>query len=394
MRTTVLASLIGLALPLTSGAQVPSTPWAPWLGCWVAEQASAQGEVTCVLPATESPSTADIVTFAEGAEIRRTSIVADGVARPVSAEGCSGWESARFSDDGHRVYLAGEVTCGDQAPQRTAGLFALSPGGDWIDVLGIRVGTQQRLRSRRSLLTERPGVPPEVTALIATRGQFAGGARIAASVPLSVERVIDVTRGVDAQVTELWMMEANRDAEFPLKVTDRELRALAAADVPDGVIDLTVAFGYPQAFQVGITAQGRSDVQAVAHEPAGGGGAGGVYGGGYAPFGFYGPWGPPPQCWSLSWSVVSAMDRMECAPYGYFGAAFLPSAWFLPTYGYGGGYYYPYGGRIRVVVRPAEPAPGTGTTGRGRVVRGGGYTQSGAWSRSGRADRTAEPRTA
>jgi hypothetical protein len=400
MRNTVLALAAAFALPLGAGAQGVATPWAPWLGCWVSEQPSSAPEVTCVLPAEESAFGATIVSFVDGAETRRVAVIADGVARPVEAEGCSGWESARFSDDGDRVYLTGEVSCEENRPQqRTSGVYSISSAGAWVDVVSIKVGTQQRLRNRRLVLTERPGVPVEITSAIAARSQLAGGARIAASVPLTVERVIDASRALDPQVTELWMIETQRDAEFAPKVTAKELRALAAAGVPASIIDLTVAFGYPNAFVVGITAQGQSDVQATQTVVGGGGGPLYDVGPGYAQRGFYGPWGPPPECAYLSWGMMTAQERMACTPYGYgspmfygaFGSMFGPNAWYMPGWGFSNGFYNPWGRPIRVVVRPLEPVPGGGggQPSRGRVVRGGGYTQSGGTP----TGQTAQPRS-
>jgi hypothetical protein len=211
--------------------------------------------------------------------------------------------------------------------------------------------------------------------------------------------VIDASRALDPQVTELWMIETHRDAEFAPHVTVRELEALAAADVPAGVIDLTVALGYPSAFEIGLTAQGQSEVQ-VAQQVAGGGGPLYDVGPEYAQRGFYGPWGPPPQCAYVSWGLMTARERMDCTPYGYgspmfygaFGSLFGPNAWYMPGWGFSNGYYNPWGRPIRVVVRPLEPPPGGGTGGqpsRGRVVRGRGYTQSGGGTTFGQ---TAQPR--
>src|SRR5690606_14287548 len=122
---------------------------------------------------------ATIVSFIDREETRRVSVIADGVSRPVESDGCSGWEAARFSDDGDRVYLTGEVSCGEDTPvQRTSGVYSLTSVGAWLDVVGIKVGTQQRLRNRRLLITERPGVPEEIMSAIAARSQLAGGARI------------------------------------------------------------------------------------------------------------------------------------------------------------------------------------------------------------------------
>lgn len=401
MRKTLIAFAAAVAIPLSADAQSGSGPWAPWLGCWVPEQRSTITEVTCVLPAEESAFGATIISFVDREETRRVSVIADGIPRPVESAGCSGWESARFSEDGDRVYLTGEVSCGQDTPvQRTSGVYSLTSVGAWLDVVGIKVGTQQRLRNRRLLITERPGVPEEITAAIATRSQVAGGARIAASVPLSVERVIDASRALDPQVTELWMIESHRDAEFALDVTAKELKALAAAGVPASTIDLTVAFGYPNAFAIAMTAQGQSEVQATQSIVAGGGDGPLFDTGPSYQRGFYGPWGPPPQCLYLSWGMMTAMERMECTPYGYGssmfwgGSMFGPTAWFMPGWGFSSGFYNPWanpwGRPIRVVVRPLEPGQGGGGSqpGRGRVVRGGGYTQSG---RDG-TGQTARPR--
>src|SRR5690606_2264829 len=80
----------------------------------------------------------------------RSTMTADGVARPVTGEGCAGTETARFSDDGARVYVSGEITCGDGPAQRTSGVLSISETGEWVDVHGVIVGEQHSLRVRRS----------------------------------------------------------------------------------------------------------------------------------------------------------------------------------------------------------------------------------------------------
>src|SRR5690606_14582793 len=123
----IAALLAGVAS--ASAAQAPTTSttasagWSAWLGCWTPAGAAVDGQpalTTCVVPG-DAPLSVEIVSLAGDSIAMRSTMTADGVARPVTGEGCAGTETARFSDDGARVYVSGEITCGAGPAQRTSG---------------------------------------------------------------------------------------------------------------------------------------------------------------------------------------------------------------------------------------------------------------------------------
>lgn len=373
MNRARLLRLLTLALFLPVGsaaAQSSASRWAAWLGCWEpASEAGISRSATCVLPGT-SAEAVELVMLSGDSVAQRSTIVADGALRTIDADGCTGTESARFSTDGARVLLTGEVRCNDGPVQRTSGVIAISESGQWLDVHGIRVGEQRSLRVRRSrAMTDLGGVPADVRATLAARARGDVAARVGAAVPLSLATVTETSAAVDERVVEAWLLESARDGAGMKPVDANGLAKLAAAGVPGRVIDVVVALGYPKKFQVALTADGAGQVSAV--EGAAGGST--IANGRMM----------HPDVFAYSY-----YDMQRCRSYACY-LYYSDSPYF---YGYGlagwnnynGWGMYPgwgYGGPITVIVRPT-PNPGGGgggsPSGGGRVVKGRGYTPSGS----------------
>ncbi len=386
MRTSIRLLLLGAFAPLAAlEAQTPESPWTPWFGCW-APAAGSPGPTTCIVPG-QAAASADLLTVVDRAVTQRTTVVADGTGRPVTIPECTGWEAARFSLDGDRVYLSSEVSCGGAPRSTTSGVFSISRSGDWLDVHGVRVADQRNVRVRRaSALEDLSLMPEEVRAALAPVTRVAGTSRIGASVPLSFDRVVDVAQSVDERVAEAWLVESSVDADTRLQVTAAGLVALEEAKVPSRVIDVVVALGYPQAFQIAMGPGGVGEVrEAPAEQRIGSRPVGGTGGGAYfdPAFGYYGSRSWAGACampfngyWGLSWYQA---QRIACSGFdNMYGSAWYGGAWW--------GYQRP----IVVVVRPQPPTNGTGGTPqpRGRVVNGGGYTQQTGTT----SDNPAQPR--
>ncbi len=320
----------GLWVPGLGAQQEGDPRWLPWAGCWSPAEGEA-GPAVCVLPGSESVS---IVTLAEGEAVARRVLVADGVPRPVEQEGCSGEETARFSADGRRVFISGELHCQGGGGRSTAGILALLPGEEWLEVNVVEVEgetvswVQRRRPAPRSLALE-AGLPEPVPGLdTAVRT----GRLRAAALP-SVDDVVEASGAVPPEAVEAWLAERGE----PLDLDAAGLVRMADAGVPERTIDVAVAVSNPQRFAVdrsrGVMEErwgGRPPIRAHAWIPLD------PWVGGYRSYG----WG-----------------------YGY-STAFLPWG-YGPAWGYG--YGYGYRPPVIIVDRNGPPAP------RGRVVRGRGY---------------------
>lgn len=381
---TRLGVLLAALVPAALGAQgtqatEPTTAsWVAWVGCWApAVEAGTQPRslTTCVLPG-DAPQAVEIVTVAGDSVAMRSTLTADGVARPVTGEGCTGTESARFSEDGARVYVAGEVTCGDGPTQRTSGVLSISETGEWIDVHGVLVGEQQNLRVRRS----RPAPVPAVLgaserAELARLARATAGARLAASLSTSPARVIDAAAALDPRVTEAWVIESSRDAARIEPVDRKAVLALADAKVPARVIDVMVALSYPKHFQVVLADDGRSALDEVEQ---GGSVASGAHARALYPDVFgYSLYGPG-SC--ITYSCFAFYRDWNYYNYyrGLAGWDFYGGYGMYPGWGYGAG---------PIIIVPGGGSGGGSADRGGRVVKGQGYRRNGT---SG--GETAEPR--
>jgi hypothetical protein len=231
---------------------------------------------------------------------------------------------------------------------------------EWMDVQSVAVGEQKavrvlRYREARPLAL----IPTEITVALGDRSFAISTARIAASAPVTLNDVVDVSRNLDASGAEVWLLEQ----KLAFKADAKRLSQLAAANVPGGVIDVVVALSYPDRFAIDATQRQIAvlpDVPRVSDYPTDR-----SLGGYYDPF----------------------MD-----PYRYGrGRYYSPYGYSQYGYGYGSGYgggygWYP-GSRPVIIVVKDPSVPDETDTRRGRAVNGRGYTRT-----RGPADTPPEPR--
>jgi hypothetical protein len=364
-----------LALAPSAYAQVPDARWQPWLGCWsaVTSRASdARGSMVCLVPA-EKGSGVELAVIADGAVAHRERFDASVTRAPKDFDSCPGWETVTFSRDGRQVMFQSEFTCGAMSVQGS-GVYAISGDGEWIDVSGSVVGGQSTVRAVRYRPAGRTlrrlaagaasdSMPFEVVAE-RSASRFA---RIDAGRPVNTDDVVAVAKRVAPSVVEAWLHELQQGFE----VNGQELVRLADAGLASRTIDLMVALSYPERFKVQRSTQ-----------PSGG---------------------------AVAIEQVRVTDdqrlrRSQYCGYGYspmypsyyddrcsFGYMITSGSWYDPfgysRYGYGGysgyGYGYGYGGYYGgyywgarpIVILPANPDDNA--QGRGRAVKGGGYTRGG-----------------
>jgi len=347
------AMLLASAAPLLAQGDQPDPRWQAWLGCWqpanvmAVDPGKTLSRRVCVVPAPGT-SAVDVVTVADTLVISRERVVATGEPIPATRERCRGWETARWSPDGRRVYLSSGYACAGDVQRRSSGLMAISPRGEWLDVQAVTVGSRTGVRTLRYRAAD-PSVPlpREIAAALEGVDAEAGQARVAAAAALTTADVVEVSGQVDAQVVWAWLAERGEG----FAVNARALTEMADAGVPADVIDVVVALSYPRVFAINPATQ-QGELRPGAAEggaaPSGYGYAPGAWGSRFSPYG----WDP---YWGYGWGGYYSPFG-----YGYYGA-------------YGGYGYGSYGGGVIItVVGGGEIQPAS----RGRVVNGRGYTQS------------------
>jgi uncharacterized membrane protein YgcG len=328
------------------GAQQGTDPrWLPWLGCWEAER-GAGAAMLCVVPSNDDPGV-ELVSVERGQVSARELVRADGQARDAGREGCTGTESARFSEDGHRIYLEADHVCQGNVRQRTTGMLAMLSATEWIDVRASAVGEDVATGvSRYRLAPIDVADAAGLGNIAADRAMAVRAARVAAAARIGVADIIDASRNVDSHAVGAWIAERRE----PLRVEAAQLIQMADGGVTPDVIDVVVAVSYPRYFTLGEGAQvAEVDDLRQLSVPVGFGGTARV-GRFFDPF----------------YGIYSDYDRYYN---NYYGNYYSP-------YGYGGrngfGYGYPdYFRPTVVVVQPREE-----NVTQGRVVNGRGYTRS------------------
>ena len=321
--------------------------WQAWLGCWQPAEARLTGRspYVCVIPGSGS-SSVTVVTVNNGKEISRQRIEATGQQRAISEDGCSGWESAKWSADSRRIYTQSELTCPGAIRRTSRGILAISGTGEWLDVQVVRAGEGSGLSVARYRDGGSPTeIPAEISAALVGKQRAISAARMAAGAPIGAADVVDATRNTDSDAVNGWLVE--RGQAMSLDAT--QLAALAEAGVPGKVTDVLLALAYPDVLALD---RGTGD-----DSPRGNGGyrmpgrASEIYFGryGYSPYGY--------------------------SPYGYLGSGLVS--------GFGAyGSRYPY-----IIVTKG----GSEITTRGRAENGRGYTRRDDSSGSG-STTSARPR--
>jgi hypothetical protein len=356
----VVLALAGVALSAgTATAQTGDARWLPWLGCWEADGAGTPEDLmVCVRP---EQSGVEIATISDGVTASTRTLIADGQSHPIDTEDCTGWQTARFSEDGRRVFLRSEVTCEGGVTRTGSGIMAVISPAMWLDAQSIGLNGETVPRAIRY----RPA-PTEVAraagySVPVDRIAAAIDARLIASADLSLDDVIEASGHVDDDALQAFLAESGQ----PFDLDAEAITRLADAGVSDGVIDMVVAVSYPQRFAVDREASDAAMLEPELDERA-------RYDR-YDPFGWGGYWG-----WNRYGSCYG-WSSLYCDPYRYG----------YNAYGYGYGRYgYGYTRPVIVVV-----GGGDDDSRSARAVSGRGYTRGGASSSAGRATSSRPTRT-
>jgi hypothetical protein len=368
-----VATAIVLTAASTAFAQTgqPDTRWRPWLGCWSTVSPNTTKPV-CVVPAPGT-SAVDIVVVADGKVASREHVEVSGEHRRSERDGCTGWESAQWSADSRRVYLQSEFECPSGQKRTSSGLIAMSPQGEWLDLVGVTLGANTGVRVlRHRTMGPTSIVPDEITtALEGTAPAFRDAAvRNSVAGPIGTAEIAEASRQLKSQVVEAWLSESGQE----FTVDAKRLIALAEANVPDRIIDVMVALSYPTAFAVrpSTTTPGLL----TSDEPREGGRIGDL---GIAdadafncsPFSFslYG-WD---TCSPFAYGVMGLPLGYRYSPYGFMYSRYGGGVDYLGFGGlgyggYGGGWYLATQPPV-IILNPGEATP------HGQVVNGRGYVE-------------------
>lgn len=346
--------LVAMAL-VAGGAQAPAEPpaggtvddrWQPWLGCWVAEEDSAdRGSRTCVVPGAGGG--VSIVTLVGVQTVTTEARVADDREHQVVVDDCRGTERVRWGARGRQMFRTATVACGAEAPRSVAGTSFVLSGPVWVDVLAVRQDDATSVHVRRFRRAANQRLADGRMALQPARGVY----------PLETPawRVDDVLE-MSAVVPPDAVQAALSQGPTAFALNARALVALSDAKVSERVIDLMVALAFPSKFVV----------------QAGGGGGGFpdalVASGGFDPF--FAP-------------ILGPASLYGCySPYAWATSSYSAycGGWNPYLLGYGPGFYNGFYGPYNYpwIVTDAGPQNGGGAAapqGEGRVVNGRGYTQ-------------------
>lgn len=247
MTTRVLIPIAAalVAIPVQTSA-APADDWSAWYGCWRAiDSAAGATPLVCVLPGQDAMSVR-IATIEDGQIADEMVVRADGVARPIEDGGCEGSERAFFSEDGRRIFTRAELACNGLGRVST-GVLAMLSEAEWVDAQALTVNGQHAARTIRYRVADASEVPSWVATELPQDQQLAQQtARLDASTPLDIDAVIEASQHVAAPALEALLAE--RQQGFGL--TADKLARLAKQGVAASTIDVMVALSYPAKFAV------------------------------------------------------------------------------------------------------------------------------------------------
>ena len=246
---TIALVLLAAAAPQAQDTTLGDARWVPWLGCWqlvqddrgslAAAVATPDDVVVCVLPASGNRGVS-MTTYVGGQSVLQQTVVADGVRHPVSEPECSGSQTSEWSLSGQRLLTRADITCTGQPARTVSAITLMAAGPTWVDIQAVGTGQDAPVRVRHYRRTD--SLPQNVVLSADLRGRLgAAAARLAGPTVMTLEEVVEASRKVAAPAVAAALYETG--SRFDLN--GRTLKALAAAHVPDGVVDVMVALSFP-----------------------------------------------------------------------------------------------------------------------------------------------------
>ncbi len=367
-RLVVLLGIATLSLPGPLQAQRADPRWQAFIGCWApASSPDAQVRMVgvstrvCVVPA-QGTSAVDIISISAGTVVDRVHVDADLQPHPVTRDGCTGTETAGWSESGTRVYTSSALKCVGGITRNGTGVLSLTERYQWLDVRSVTTGKSSGIsvgRFASLAANDSTGIPADVWHAVPAISAGFEAATLAASAPLTLADIADVaTSGVESGVASAWLMERTRG--LILAVDGKQLATLADQGVPPSVIDVVVAISHPARFA--LNPNGNAPIRAGDPALTRSARTSGTY----------------------SSPNMSSLGYYGYSPYDYYYGYGYGGLYSLYGYGYGGAYgygryggYSPYGGSYYTGTQPVVVVirdSGNSAPSHGRVVNGQGYT--------------------
>jgi hypothetical protein len=206
----VAAAIAVFAVAAPAGAQElgADARWLPFVGCW--EAVNGEDEIGLLCFRMEGQGVT-LTNYVGGEAISTETLVADGRRQQVSVEGCAGFESVRFSDDGRRIFTQTEFLCGTEEPRTGTGVMAFLGPNTWADIRTLTAGDEpfswvQEYRLASAETVAEAGVENPAAGL----GMAVRTGRAAAATHLDLEDVIEASEKIDVKAVETWLV-AKRD---------------------------------------------------------------------------------------------------------------------------------------------------------------------------------------
>jgi hypothetical protein len=351
------ALLLAVAFASPAAAQDVDGRWMAFYGCWEPTGEFADSGMLCVRPFEDG---VELFTVVEGEITTSDVMVSNGEQRTRSMEGCEGWESSEFSNDGRRVFTRSEFVCGEGLPRTSTGVMSLTAPTQWLDVRSMDVDGEQVAWVQEYQLVD-PERMAEAGVDDATQGLGLAvrAARMSAARRITLTEVREAAQRMERKAVEAWV--AARKDRFELDADI--LIDLAADGVDESIIDVVVAVSYPETFSIDANAEARTRSDGSRRY-----GDTSRYGGRYG-FGARSFFWDPFYYGSYGYSPFNS--------FGGFGIRYSNGYGYGPGFGYGSGYGYGGGYYTPVVVERVSPGE------RGRVVNGRGYSRGSGGSATG-----------
>ena len=338
----IAAALLALVPPAVQAqSDVSASHLEAWIGCWSgapddALLPAAAAPLVCVTP-TANANVVQVATIVAGRVESTRLLDVTGREVPLETKGCTGVQSASWSADRRRIFLKSTGSCGELT-RTTAGILAIAPSGEWIDIQRVAAGEGDNLRVIRYRDVGVPSsVPQEIADALKGSVVAVQSARIDAGANVGHAAVLEATRVLPTPVVEAWVLERRQ----PFTLDAKGLVALADAGVSPRVTDAMIAVSHPEQFSIShqeLAAAPRDTMRVAGRRTF-------VY------LDRTDPW---------NWGYD---------PYGYYGYGYdYRSSLYGRYYPYGG-YYNGYGYGAPVVVVTQSPSP----VAHGRRVKGEGY---------------------
>lgn len=213
-------ALLASALATSTASATASTDiqlqddWLAWHGCWQPDGATS-GERLCIVP---DGAGVRMITVQGNAIVAESRVIADGRARSVRYEDCSGTEVAYWSDDGRRVFLSSELNCGQGVSRKASGVFAFTSAREWVSVQAVTIDDQTATRTVRYAAADATGLPAAITNAFGGSRSARNAARLIALEAIDEDDISEAVNTIDPVAVQAWLDETNQPYKLDAEV--------------------------------------------------------------------------------------------------------------------------------------------------------------------------------